>query len=298
MKSIQYFVSVLMIAGLLLSGCDKSTEPVTDNSILYEDAAESISAAVGDESGGATESFADVMIAGADGSLGSAMPVMEGTDLVSAGMPVYDSLTGWWSVSVNRSKDNSLVKRSITREYRYQFQKNGTFQKRFITGTDTATTLKFRIVSGTGYFVGPRVSHALTQLKGAWTSSNINKDTVTITLDSAYVRSGTDTITTRNMVRTHTSTLTITALNLKAPRYRAAWTTLQAAAWRNNFPNAISGTISGHYTAAITFQRGDLYKERNIDRDFTITVGGGNGSLNINGNKGAFNVDMQYGQRK
>jgi hypothetical protein len=294
MKSTKYFFSALLITGLLFTGCDKSTDPVTDNTILYEDAAESIATAVGDESGGATESFADVTIAAGGGSMGTAAPVMEGTDLVTAGTPVYDSLTGWWSVSVNRSKDNNLVKRSITREYRYQYQKNGTVQKHYITGSDTATTMKFKIVSGTGYFIGPRVSHALTALKGAWTSSDINKDTVTITLDSTYVRAGTDTITTRNMIRTHTSTTTITAVNVKAPRYRPVMGTM----WRNNFSNAISGTISGHYTAAITFQRGDLYKERTIDRDFTITIGGGSGTLSINGHKGNFSMDMQYGQRK
>lgn len=294
MNTMKYFLSVLMIAGLAMTGCDKSTEPESDNSILYEDAAESISASVGDESGGATESFADVMIAGGGGSMGSAAPMMDGTDLVTAGVPVYDSITGWWSVSVNRSRDNNLVKRSITREYRYQYRKNSAVQKHFITGGDTATSLKFWIVSGSGFFVGPRVSHALTQLKGAWTSTDINKDTVTITLDSTYVRSGTDTITTRNMIRTHTSTTTITALNIKAPRYRP----LLVNSWRNNFANAISGTISGHYTAAITFQRGDLYKERNIDRDFTLTVGGGTGTLNINGIRGNYSIDMQYGQRK
>lgn len=294
MKATKYVAAAMVIAGLFLTGCEKSTEPESDTSVLYEDAAEAISASMGDESGGATESFADVTIASGGGSMGAAMPLMDGADLVTAGVPVYDSLTGWWSVSVNRSKENAMVRRSITREYRYQFQKNGTVQKFFVTGNDTATALKFKIVSGTGYFVGPRVSHALTKLSGAWTSTGINTDTVTITLDSTYVRAGTDTITTRNLVRTHTSTTTITAVNVKAPRYRPA----MGMMWRNNFHNAISGTISGHYTAVITFQRGDLYKERNIDRDFTITVGGGSGTLNINGHKGSFSVDLQYGQRR
>jgi hypothetical protein len=181
MKTTTLFLSIVVIAGIFLAGCDKSTEPATDSSVLYEDAAEAISAAVGDESGGATESFADVMIAGGQGSFGTAAPVMDGGDLVTAATPVYDSTTGWWSVSVNRSMDNALVQRSITREYRYQFQKNGTVQRNFITAGDTATTLKFRIVSGTGMLKNQRVSHTLTQLKGAWTSSNLNKDTVTIT---------------------------------------------------------------------------------------------------------------------
>lgn len=298
MRSMTTVLSAIALFGLFLTGCDRSTD-ATDNTIVYEDAAESISAAVGDESGGATETLADVSIAGGGGALGTAMPVMSGDGaMVSATTPVYDDITGWWSVSVNRSKDNYLVSRSITREYRYQFQKNGVVQKFAVTGSDTATTLKARIVSGTGFFVGPRVSHALLSLKGAWTVSNINKDTVTVTIDSAYVRSGTDTIVTRNMKRTHTSTFTISSMAVKALRYRNSWGTIPAASWRTNFSKTISGTISGHYTAAITFQRGDLYKERNIDRDFSMTVGGGDGSLSINGNKGSFAVDVQNGQRK
>ncbi len=293
MKNRTLFFTAVAIFGLMITGCSKSTQPPTDNSVLYEDAAESISAAVGDESGGATENFADVMIAGGGGSFASAAPVMDGADLVTAGTPVYDSTTGWWSVSVNRSADNALVQRSITREYKYQFQKNGTVQKNFVTGSDTATALKFRIVSGTGTMKNPRVSHTLTQLKGAWTSSNLNKDTVTITLDSTYVRSAIDTIKTRNMVRTHTGTLTLTSVNIKAPRYRP----LLAVSWRSNFHHAISGTISGNYTAAITVQRGELYKERSINRDFTITVGNGDGVLSINGG-GRFGIDLHDGQRK
>ncbi|MEI7906043.1 MAG: hypothetical protein WCI84_01665 [Bacteroidota bacterium] len=293
MKTTKYFFPVLLIGGLFVAGCDKSTDPPANNSILYEDAAESISAAVGDESGGATENLADVMIASGVGSFGAVIPQIDGADLVTAGIPVYDSLTGYWSVSVNRSFESALVQRSITREYRYQFQKNGIVQKNFMTGTDTATTLKFKIVSGTGHLHNARVSHYLTQLKGAWTSTNINKDTVTITLDSVYVRSGTDTITTRNMLRTHTGTMTLTGVNIKAPRFRP----LSYISWRSNFHRAISGTISGNYTALITFQRGDAYKERSINRDFTITVGEGEGSLTINGG-GKFIVGMLDGQRK
>lgn len=293
MKATKYFFSLLMIASLVIVGCEKTTDPTTDSSVLYEDAAESIAAAVGDESGGVTDQFSDVMIAGGGGTMSSAVPVMDGGDLVTAGVPIYDSLTGWWSVSVDRNFQSTLVQRSITREYRYQFQKNGTIQKRFVVGNDTATTMKFRIVSGSGYFRGPRVNHSLTQLKGAWTSSNINKDTVTISLDSTYVRSGTDTITTRNMQRTHTGTMTITALSIKAPRYRP----LLHTTWRSNFHHAISGTISGNYTATITFQRGDAYKERSINRDFTITVGDGSGSLSMNGG-GMFGIDLHDGMRK
>ncbi|NUN68668.1 MAG: hypothetical protein HUU02_03050 [Bacteroidetes bacterium] len=294
MKQIYTFLSLFIVAALMFTGCENATDATEDSSVVLEDAAESIAAAVGDESGGAVESMADVMIAGGGGSLGTAAPVMDGADLVTAGPPVYDSVSGWWTVSVNRTKSNNLVQRSITREYRYKFLRNGVAQKFYNTNGDTATTLKSWIVSGSGYFSGPRVSHELTQLKGAWTVSDINKEIVTITLDSNYIRSGADTILTREMKRTHTSTLTLTAVNLKAPRFKQA----QMMTWRNGFAKDISGTISGRYVASITFQNGDLYRERNVDREFTVTVGDGNGSLTIGGNNARFTVDMMNGQRK
>ena len=96
------------------------------------------------------------------------------------------------------------------------------------------------------------------------------------------------------MVRTLNDSLTLKSVNVKAPRYRP----LVSTTWRSNFHNAISGTISGNYSATISFQRGDAYKERSINRDFTITVGGGDGTLSIAGNNGKFTIDMQSGQRK
>ncbi|MFA6456237.1 MAG: hypothetical protein WCW40_05385, partial [Bacteroidota bacterium] len=176
--------------------------------------------------------------------------------------------------------------------------KNGTVQKNYITGSDTATTLKFKIVSGSGYFSGPRVTHHLTQLSGAWTTNGINKDTVTITLDSTYVRSGVDSIKTRNMLRTHAGTLTITSLNVKALRYHAQDPEMHRMQWRSNFPNTISGTVSGNYSATITFLRGDAYKERTINRDFTVNFGGGEGTLFMHGVSGNFRIDIAGGQRK
>ncbi len=293
MKQLQRFSAIAAAVGMLFAGCDKATEPEVDSGILYEDAAESIAAGIGDQSGGVTENFADVMIAAGGGSVSETTPGPFGDDMINAGPPTYDPSTGWWSVSINRTFSSDLVQRSVTREYRYQFQKNGVPQATPVTaGGDTATTLKFVIVSGSGFFRNPRVSHTLTSLKGAWTSSNIHTGTVTITLDSQYVRSGVDSIKTRQMLRTHVSTLTLTSVNVQAKRYRPAAVT----PWRNSFADSLTGTISGNYSATIAFQRGDAYKERSINRDFTITLNGGEGSLSIAGAN--FKMGLGNGQRK
>jgi len=296
MKQLLTFCSLLLIAGVFFMGCDKNITESTDSSILFEDAAESISAAMGDESGGAMESFADIYSVAGGGSLGSGLAKSSGESSVMtvAGPPVYNDSTGWWTVTIDRSRTGveNIVSASVQRVYQYQFQKNGVAQKYPIPiiGTDTANTLKFKIVSGSGFFRNARVRHNLTMLKGGWTATKIDKDTVVVNSDTTFVRSGVDSIITRNMVRTFTHTTTMEFSNVKGPRYKPSKN------WRDNFSQAVSGTVNGTFNATITFQRGSAYKERTISKTFTIDLGAGAGSLTINGG-GRFGMDM-HGNRK
>lgn len=298
MKQRTLYFTLALIAGLFAAGCDKD-DPVSsgDSSILYEDAAESISAAVGDESGGAVDSYADVMTVAGGGSFGASLSKSGGVETVNASVPVYDPATGWWTVTVDRSRSNMVTSASVHRLYQYQFQKNGTVQQFRISGSDTATTLKFKVVDGSGSFVGPRVKHYLQMVKGGWTITDLNKDTVTLNSDTVYVRTAVDSIITRNMQRTFSHTLRITSMtNVRGPKFRMNRDNYTN--WRNNFSKAVSGTIEGTFTGNITMQNGDLYKERTIDKTFTITLGGGDGNISIAGDGRKFGCDLGGGQRK
>lgn len=290
------FLVFLLLAGIFIAGCKKD-DPISagDTAALYEDAAEIISTAMGDESGGAAESYGDILNVAGGGSFSVITPTADGDMTVTAGDPIYDPATGWWTVTVDRSRSNNMVSFSFQREYRYQFQKNGVFQQYRISGNDTATTLKFKTVSGTGYFSSPRVKHHLTSLSGAWTVTDIDKDTVTINSDTNYVRAGIDSIITRNMIRTFDHTLTITKMtNVRGPRYRPFF----SPTWRrDNCYQAISGTVEGNFSATITFQRGEAYKERSINTSFVVTFGGGNGTISIIGDGRGFGFGMKDGQR-
>lgn len=294
MKQIRTFSTLLFFTGVFIAGCDKNTTEPEDSSILYEDAAESISAAMGDESGGAMESVADIYSVAGGVPLGSGLAKSSGEESVMtvAGPPVYNDSTGWWSVTIDRSRSGVYVNASVQRVYQYQFQKNGVVQQNRITGTDTANTLKFKIVSGSGFFRNPRVHHNLTMLKGGWTATKIDKDTVVLNSDTTFVRSGVDSIITRNMIRTFTHTTTMEFSDVKALRYKPSMMN-----WRNNFSQAVSGTINGTYNATITFQRGSAYKERTVSKTFIINLGAGAGSLTINGG-GKFTMDLRDGNRK
>lgn len=298
MKQLQKYFAPVVLSLIILAGC-KQDDPVSalDSNLLYEDAAESISAALGDESGGAVDNFADVMSAAGGGGFSATLAKTGDEEIVTAGNPTYDSTTGWWTVTVDRSRSNSITSGSFQRVYQFQFLKDGTVQKLRIEGSDTANTMKFKIVSGSGYFVGPRVKHHLTDLKGAWTVTDLDKDTVTLNSDTTYVRSGVDSIITRNMQRTFTHTLNITAMtDVRGPKFRFGRDNY--ATWRGNFSKAVSGTLEGTFKATITFQNGDLYRERSIDRSFTVTLGGGDGDISFGGNGPKFSCDLGSGHRR
>jgi len=294
MKHLQMLGSLMMIAGIFFTGCEKNSVDAGDASILYEDAAESISAAMGDESGGAMESFADISSVAGETTANRAFTKTSGeSSVMTVTTPaVYDPATGWWSVTIDRSRNGAYVDASVHRVYQYQFLKNGVAQQNRINGQDTANILKFKIVSGSGFFRNQHVHHNLTQLKGAWTATKIDKDTVVLNSDTTFVRSGVDSIITRNMTRTFTHTTTMEFIDVKGLRYQPS-----IVNWRTNFNQAVSGTVNGTFNATITFERGDAYKERTINKTFTVTLGAGDGSLTINGG-GKFGMDLHGGNRK
>ncbi|MGH7493614.1 MAG: hypothetical protein ACREOO_14650 [bacterium] len=267
-------------AVFILAGCDKN-DPASSNensTMATEDAAESIASAVGSDNGGAMDQLADVAelasIAGIQGQDGAALGKRnEAADVDTS----YDPGTGTWTVIISRERGNpdGPYYAAFSRTYTYQFlNKDGQPQKywRVRNGgqVDTAYTIKFNIVEGTGTHRTPRLSQQLTDLSGAFTATGTN--TPLITVNGTYSRSAVDTITTRNAVRTLDYTLSLNFIDIKIPR-----------GTRSIYASQITGTITGNYTATATFQRGSLYSEKNIDRDFTITLGGGNARIRING---------------
>jgi hypothetical protein len=193
-------------------------------------------------------------------------------------------------------RSNARVVASIERTYQYRFWKNDAeWQQYYVTNGDTAVKMEFKIISGSGYFKNPIVTHKLNELHGAWLATNINKDTVSISLQETFVRSGVDSIVTYRVTRTLSHTLTITSANITTLRFKPSllhpyWT------WRLNFPNTIRGTVSGNYSATITKEKGDYYKETSIDKDFTVTFSGGEGNISIEG-RGGFRCDVGSGRR-
>ncbi|MCL4704125.1 hypothetical protein KJ068_03130 [bacterium] len=279
------------LAALALVAC-QNDDPVSSNDSLNatEDAAESIASAVGADNGGATDQLSDVIeLAGASG-LQKPAEVLLGKysepNTIASIDTSYDPATGTWTLRLERERGNpnGIPYAEISRTYTYQFlNKNGQPQKYWKVGADTAYTIKFNIVEGTGTHRTRRLSQQLTGLSGSFTATGVN--TRLVTINGTYFRSAVDTVTTRNAVRTLDHALNLTFTNVQGPRGS-----------RLELSRKISGTVSGTYTAKVTFQRGESYGETTINRSFTINLGGGNANLNVSGKN--FEADLTSGELK
>lgn len=279
------------LTALALAAC-QNDDPMSSNDSLNatEDAAESIASAVGADNGGATDQLSDVIeLAGASG-LQKPSEVLLGKysepNAIASIDTSYDPVTGTWTLRLERERGNpnGIPYAEISRTYTYQFlNKNGQPQKYWKTGADTAYTIKFNIVEGTGTHRTRRLSQELTGLSGNFTATGVN--TRLVTINGTYSRSAVDTITTRNARRTLDHTLNLTFTNVQGPRGS-----------RLELSRKISGTVSGTYTAKVTFQRGESYGETTINRSFTINLGGGNANLKVSGK--SFEADLTRGELK
>ncbi|MCB9090436.1 MAG: hypothetical protein H6628_19225 [Calditrichae bacterium] len=280
----QLLALVLTLAMLLLMGCNKdSMDPVADEPATLtasDDAAESLASNISEDTGGLTDQMADLLSLASNS--GFAKLGQEGD--AEAISREYDPITGTWTILIERERSNpaGTHSASIYREYNLQFlNAEGEPQQFWLTNGDTARTIQFDIVEGSGEHHTPRISHYLTGLSGSFTATNVNTDLITI--NGTYFRSGVDTLTTNNLQRTMDHSLDLTVTDLTGPR----------GIRPRNLSEALSGTISGTYHAFITWTRGEAYRETEINRTFTIVIGDGNTEIDLDGKR--YSCNLQTG---
>ncbi|MDR3610080.1 MAG: hypothetical protein P4L27_05925 [Ignavibacteriaceae bacterium] len=307
MKYIRLIVplAIVFLTVIFLGGCKKNDNPTSPtnttqtavNTTATQDVAYSVAANVAVDNSGTLDEMSDVLkSASVEGIVNDDIEgMMNFGHSHSTVTKQYDSTTGWWTITVTRIRGTITGKyyTDIERVYQQQYlDKNGQFQKLYIqpsgTTNDTAYTINFRIVSGTGVLITPHDSHQLTGLSGAWTVTNANTRTVTLNTTSPYVRSVADTVMRGGAVRTLNGTLTLNFVNITGPRG-------SGLNWHRKF----SGTITGTYHAVVTFSKGGTYTESTIDRTIDITLGGQTIPIRIKGLHGdegtVFNLDTETG---
>jgi hypothetical protein len=294
--------AALVVVTLLLfdSGCRKnSTGPVLNSSInSNQDVAQSIADAVGEDNGGVTDQMGD--IADATGSAGISSNVGSASleaALMKSVSAAGDSVTKTfnasdtsWTVFVSRNRVGLFGRQAgFTRTYYIKFiDYNRVALPRYITTTslaDTASTIIFKVLNGSGYAVTRFVSTHLLSISSDYSVTGTN--TSVITVNGSFTRTGIDTIKTATGERVLNYTLTADLQEVTGPR-----TPRYASLAR--VPRASSGTISGTYTATVSVLRGDAYSERSFTKTFIVTFGAGNGSIDVGGSK--FTCDLQVGE--
>ena len=259
----------LLLGFIFFAGCKKNdtvTNPpaVTQDPQATQDAATSIGGSFAINNGGVLDQVADLLDTPTQAGILNKQ-INPNPNEISTATFSYDSTTGWWTVNIDRTRSGLLWYSHFTRVYMHQFLKsNGIFQKKYIDNGDTAYSVNHKIVGGTGVFNNIWLAHQLKGISCLWTGVNTNTPTVTINTSAPYTRSAIDTIFgAGGGVRTLDHTLTVNFINVVGPRGTGLdW-------WLKT-----SGTLTGHYHAVVTFQKGTTYNEHTIDRDFTVTIGG------------------------
>jgi hypothetical protein len=261
--------AVLLLLGS--TGCDSVTDdqPVAGN----EDVAESLAKLTAEDTGGLVQQAADVLELASVGDIQAQTATVAGKDQRDVIERVYDVASGTWTISVSRERGDPEGDRYLTLDKVYEVQfldANDDAQKFFVTNGDTARAISFVILEGEISLTTPRVTALRDNITGSWMATGVN--TSTVTLNGTYSRSGGHTVTTLEAVRTLDYELALPVDELVGPKGS-----------RRDLSQKISGTVSGQYDAVRTFERGDAYREREISREFTITIAEGEATIAVNG---------------
>jgi len=282
----RWMIAVLAtVAVIALSGCggsNKSTGPSSGSASVDEDVATSIASDLGEDNGGLADQVNDLTAlarpSGLQGAPGFATP--QG---VSASTPTYDPGSGAWQWGFTRefSSNNGAYFAHVSRTYQWRFLKSsGQPQIAYIVGHDTAYSIEFAVLNGSGRHRTPHLSQTLTGLTCNLVATGTN--TSTITVNGTCSRAALDTIFTHNAVRTldHGTQLTLTDVQCQRDAAGELW-------------QSVSGTITGTFSANITFSSGDAYDEKTVNRDINISLGNGEAVIHFGGH--IWNAGLRHG---
>jgi len=270
MMKMMHLLWIIPLLGLFsLTACGENGTEINQNPSIEKDAAETIIANLAFDTGGTIDQLVDL----------STLATPDGFDGLKGRYPgtyfnfqkTYDPVLGKWTIHIERERGVSgqIPNAFVSRDYLLQYlNSEGMPQQYYVTASDTARTIIFQVLSGQGRHQTRRLSQQLNQLTANWTLTNANLDNVTV--NGIYYRAAVDTIRTYMRERSSDHNLQLNIFDLVMPRGSSP-----------NLVNAISGLITGHFHALITFSNGSSYTENVIDRDINIVIGSGQASISL-----------------
>lgn len=267
---------------LILAACGDKNTNLNDTPTITKDAAESIAGDIAYSTGGTIDQLMDL----------SSFATAGGLDKLEAKYPddyfdfqrIYDPVAGVWTIHIERERGTAgqVPYAFVSRDYILQYlNAAGQPQQYYIVNADTARTIVFQVVLGEGRHVTRRLSQQLNDLHADWMVTNANQSVVTV--NGTYYRAAVDTIRTVNRLRASDHNLQLNIIDVTLPRGSAP-----------SLVNAISGHITGHFHADITFISGTSYNEHTIDRDIDILIGSGKADIGIGTN--TYQADLLTGE--
>ena len=264
--------TIALMGMLVVSGCadDSAVDSQADVVLTAnKDISESVAAAIAEDNGGVIDQVADLAaIAGGADSLSVAKKA-----LAEGAFPEYDSATNTWQLHISRERGgiSEPFHATFTRTYRYQFfNRFGEPQKQWLVGVDTAYSIHFEILEGSGQCHTLRYSQCVTSMNGSLVATGINADTIII--NGTCSRIGIDTLTGDQSVRRLQYQLALAFSNVRCLRSQFY-----------DVPRQVSGSLSGIYTATVSFMSGYAYGETSLNRNMAIAMGDGQAAITIGG---------------
>ncbi len=283
-NKLMLFLAIIGIIIMLTTGCQKETitSPTLSEEEYSEEVAVSIAALCSENTGGIIDQSGELLLL-ADSNNEHAFSKNMGTESPDTKTATYDSISKIWTVVVikNRNNNDGSQTAHFTRTYTHQFlNKDGEPQKRWITEGDTAHSIIFNILNGSGEVHKPKMSHYLNSISGSWTATNTHTDEVT--LDGSYQRAALDSIFHNNGTRVSDHQVQMTLIDVIGPRGS-----------RRDLSQKVSGTLKGTYTATITVTKSKGVMIREVEHDITVVIE--DGQLDIQIDKEAYSASADEG---
>lgn len=266
-----FSLGLALIFTLTVIGCS-SDDAVKSSTVLVptveEDVSESVAGSIAADNGGIIDELGDITELAQE----SAEFTLALKPEVAA-LPVYDSITGTWTLEINKERGypNGQHYARYTRTYTYQYRnQDGEPQREWRVGQDTARSIHITVVDGNGYCRTLRLGGYQTQVLAQWVAQGANTDTLSIS--GACQRSGVDTLKSHQAVRTLAYQLAMQFSNLRCLRGAGS-----------DAAGEVRGDLAANFTAAVTFMSGPAYGDTNVVRTMAIEMNQGEAQISVNG---------------